>query len=156
MSDIEKDIHVDLVLPKLKMSCRKHIYQTLAREMAGYLRCPAILLFDRLMDKEKVSASGIGDGIAMPHLRVRGLEKPFTALMTLNSPVEFDTPDNRPVDLVCCLVSPERDGPLHLRRLSRLSRLFRNQQLKQKIIDSADADTIRSLLTAPDGWMLAA
>jgi PTS system nitrogen regulatory IIA component len=88
--------------------------------------------------------------------KAKALSHPVTLLATLNSEIDFGGTNDRPVHTICVLLSPERDGPLHLRRLSRLSRLFKCDALVTKIKDAKDETTIRSLLIDPQGWMLAA
>ena len=114
------------------------------------------MLLDCMMDKEKDATSGVGHGVAIPHLKLSGIDKPFTALVSLNNALDFEAPDNKPVDLVCLVISPESDGPLHLRRLSRISRMLHNESLHEKICETDDADAIHALFMAPEEWMMAA
>jgi PTS system nitrogen regulatory IIA component len=151
-----KDIQWDCVLPHIKASSKKAVFQLCAQEAAPMMRFPAILLENRLADQEALSSSAIGGGVALAHLRLAALERPFTVIATLKTPLAFDTPDGKDVDLVAVLLSPEQDGPLHLTRLSRLSRLLLKPGLKSKILEARDPETIRALLLSPDGWMMAA
>jgi len=87
---------------------------------------------------------------------MRRIQSPFTMLMTIDKPSNHETPDGSPVDLYCLLISPLSDGPIHLRRLSRLSRLMKNETLHKRIRETQDSDVIRSLLLDPEGWLMAA
>ena len=111
---------------------------------------------EKVMDKEAFSCSGIGDGVATPNLKVKGLRKPFTILATLRRDVDVAANDEVPVGVVCLVLSPESEGPAHLRRLSRISRALKNAGLYKKIRNTKDADIIQSLFMDPDGWLLAA
>lgn len=102
-------------------------------------------LFSRLMDQERRGTSGVGGGVAIPHLRLPRLERSFTFLTRLSRPLDFNAVDDRSVDIVCLLLSPESEVALHLRRLSRLSRLLRNDILLQKIRGIHDPDMLRVL-----------
>ena len=82
----------------------------------------------------------------MPHLCIKGLDKPFVLFARLNRVIDFDSTDGAPVDLVCLLLSPAEDGPHHLRRLSRLSRLLRNTQFCRRLRDVPEADGVRALM----------
>ena len=156
MHNLEKDIQVDLVITDLKASNRKHALHILSQEICSFIPCHTSTLSDALMDAEQAGSSGIGDGVAIPHLKMKFLYRPFLALAVLAKPIKFDAIDQRPVDIIACLLSPELDGPLHLRRLSRLTRILKSRELCDVIRDTRDADTIRSLVLAPEGWMLAA
>lgn len=156
MHNVEKDIQLDLVIADLKANHQKHAFQALSQEICSYIPCRPATLFEALIQAELNAGSGIGEGVAIPHLKLRGLHRPFTALAKLSQPVKFDSIDQRPVDLIYCLLSPEQDGPLHLRRLSRITRTMKNRDLCDNIRGTHDADIIRSLLLAPEGWTLAA
>lgn len=156
MSEIMKDVQVDLVLPSISVTNYKQVLQTLVSEVSGHVACNPEEILSSLMEAEKNNSSGMGEGVAIPHARLPGLVRSFGTLATLKKPVNFYAPDDAPVDLVFLLLSPEEDGPLHLRRLSRISRLLGNVQLCNTIRETEDAETIRSLITAPAGWMMAA
>jgi PTS system nitrogen regulatory IIA component len=156
MTDMLKDIQVDMILPGMKASNSKHLLHMLAREAAEHLPYSAEELFTQLTIKEKKSSSAIGDGVAIANLQMNNLQRHFKMLVILKNPVEMESPDNRPVDIICLMISPKYEGPVHLRRLSRLSRFFQNRELCARIRETQDPDVIQSLLNAPDGWMLAA
>jgi PTS system nitrogen regulatory IIA component len=69
---------------------------------------------------------------------------------------DFKSADDQPVNLVAFILSPETDGPLHLRRLSRTSRMLKNETLRKRLQEAKDELAIRSLLIDPEGWVLAA
>ncbi len=155
-NDYEKDLQFDVILPRVKGMGKKQILTTLAKAAATYLKTSEKALVDALLTKEHTRSSGLGDGVAMPNLKVKGLQKPFALLATLNQSIDFETNDELPVDLVAIIISPEREGPKHLRRLSRVSRLLKNEDIHQKLCEADDADIIQSLLVDPEGWLLAA
>ncbi len=156
MHNLEKDIQLDLVITDLKATNRKHALQILSQEICCYIPCHASTLHEALIDAEHAGSSGIGDGVAIPHLKMKFLYRPFVAMAVLAQPIKFDSIDQRPVDIVTCLLSPEQDGPLHLRRLSRITRALKNRELCDMIRETRDSETIRSLMLSPEGWMLAA
>lgn len=157
MSDYVKDIQFNLITPGVKAANHKQALLCMAEKAADYLNISDKILYSRLMDKETISSSGIGNGVAIPHLKMRRVRVPFTMLMTLNNEVTCDAPDGRPVDLYGFLISPMEDGPLHLRRLSRISRLLQNEALHKRLRETQDRDVIQSALIDPSGgWMIAA
>jgi PTS system nitrogen regulatory IIA component len=151
------NIRVDAVLPKIKAAGKKQVFETLAAtEMAGKSFCPPRLLYSHLTEQERIGASAIGDGIAIPHLQLPDIAARFIVLASLEEPVDFDAPDGKPVDLVCMLLSPKSDGPIHLRGLSRISRILKDDALCMKLRAAGNADEMHAVLMNPDGWLLAA
>lgn len=150
------NIQADLILPKIKVTSQKQALTVLTQKIAAQIHYPQPLLFSHLMDREIQSSSGTGEGVAIPHLKLPNLQKRFVALATLSAPVDFKAVDGQPVDIICILLSPEQDGPLHLRGLSRISRLFKNKELCQKLRETGDEPVIQTLLGSPEGWLLAA
>lgn len=156
MPFVHPDVSVDLILPGLRARDRDQVLWDFTKPLASQIFYPHEKLFTLLMEKERQAGSGIGNGVAIPHLQLEFLQKPIIALATLDQPVDFDAFDDAAVDIVCILLSSLRDGTLHLRRLSRLTRLFKNADFRDKIREAEDAETARAIFIAPDGWMLAA
>ena len=156
MSTYIKDIQFDLIVPGAKAVSHKQALLTLAQSAADYLSISEKTLFDRIAGKEELGNSAIGNGVAIPHFKMRRIHTPFTMLMTLDNDIKHETPDGQPLDLYCLLISPLNDGPIHLRRLSRLSRLLKNETLRKRIRETKDRDIIQTLLMDPEGWLMAA
>jgi len=156
MPSFENDTQFDLIVPAVKATTHKQALLKMAKEASQFLNISEKRVFTRITEKEQITNSAIGDGIAVPHAKMRRVQSPFTLLMTVDKPIEWNTPDNAPLDLYCLLISPVSDGPVHLRRLSRLSRLLKNQTLHKRIRETKDKDVIQSLLIDPQGWLMAA
>lgn len=82
-----------------------------------------------LLAREKLGSTGLGRGIAIPHCRLEGCEQPLGVLMSLATPIDFDAPDDEPVDLLCVLVVPGEAHQEHLEILATLAGLFRQDAL---------------------------
>lgn len=156
MTMITKEVQADIILPTVIASNNKQLFQTLADIVSSRTELSAENLLDQLLKKENDASSGIGEGIAIPHLRVDHLKKPFTVFCRLKNKMNFDTVDHVSVDMVFLLLSPKEDGPLHLRRLSRISRFFKDTAICEKLRNAKDTDAIRSVLLGPQGWLKAA
>lgn len=156
MNAYSRDLQFDVVLPRLKVVSYKQVLLEFSRRAEKHLGISARALFDLLQEKENEATSGVGEGVAIPTLQVRGPQQAFTMLVTLERPVECNAVDNQPVDVVCLVLSPENEGPFHLRRLSRVSRLLKNETLHSKLRDAHDVEAMRALLIDPEGWLLAA
>ncbi len=156
MSSYLKDIQFNKVVPNTKIISHKQALLTLAQHASAATYTPADILLKHLSIKEKNADFSIGDNIAVPHIQLRNITRPFTMLMTSSKDIHHDTPDGKPLHIYALLISPLSDGPIHLRRLSRISRLLKNDILRKKIRETHDEDIIQSLLTDPDGWLMAA
>lgn len=140
------DLYLDYVLPSLKAENAKQVLQVLARQTAQLDAASEDVIQRALSENEKHATSGIGGGVAIPQAYIENLEKPAGIFARLDRLVDFHALDDAPVDLVFCLLSPAEDGPLHLRRLATVSRLFRDKTLCQRLRGADSADAIRALL----------
>ena len=156
MIGYSEDLQFDMIQPRLKFSNHEQLLQYCAREVADKIDKPAELILEGLHEKRRMERACMGDGLAIFDLKILGMRKPFIMLATLANELDFAAPDGLPLDMVCLVFSPQREGPFHLRRLSRISRLLKNDDLRQKIITVESESTIRSLLIDPEGWTLAA
>lgn len=154
--DFERDLEINTIFPDVRAMSKKAALMHIADHIADTLKLSAPALLDTLIVQETRTSSGIGDGIAIPTLTLKQARKPYTVLMRLTRPIDFEAIDAKPVDLICVVISPENEGPYSLRRLSRLTRLLKNTDLAEKIRSTNDEETIRALIHNPDGWMLAA
>ncbi|MFN3826510.1 MAG: PTS sugar transporter subunit IIA [Micavibrio sp.] len=155
VSDDERLV-IDLVLPDLKATQVSQVYQALANKIDTITGFPARTLYSQMMNREGQASSGIGEGVAIPHMRLPKLTQPFIALARLNKGIDFNAVDDYPVDLIVMLLSPGGDGPHHLRRLARISRLMRSADLLEDLRAAADSDSIRALIEQGSQRLLAA
>ena len=136
----------DAVLASVKASGKKALVAELASRAAALYRLDERRLFDRLLERERLGSTGIGSGIAIPHGRMAGLDKPRGLFARLANPVDFDAIDDRPVDIVFRLVAPEGAGADHLKALARVSRLLRDRSLVEKLRATESAEALFALL----------
>lgn len=136
----------DSVLASVKASGKKALLAELASRAATSLKLDERRLFDRLLERERLGSTGIGGGIAIPHARMAGLDRPRGLFARLGHPVDFDSIDERPVDVVFLLVAPEGAGADHLKALARVSRLLRDRSLVDKLRATETADALYALL----------
>jgi len=102
-------------------------------------------LLASLLEREKHGSTGIGQGVAVPHAHVEGLEHPVGVFIRLETPVPFDAVDDRPVDLIFALFAP-KEGVEHLRALAKVSRLLRQGELREQLRQARTADAMYALL----------
>jgi nitrogen PTS system EIIA component len=104
----------DAVLASVKASSKNSVLAELASRAAALFKLDERRLFDRLLERERLGSTGIGSGIAIPHARLGARDTPVGLFARLASPVDFDSIDDRPVNLVFLLVAPEGSGADHL------------------------------------------
>lgn len=156
MLGYHEDLKIDGIVPGLKEQTRQGILEFCADHTVQHVGSSAEHILDGLSENHRLERACVGDGLAIFDLKVRGLREPYVMLVTLENDVDFGALDGLPIRLVCCVFSPQRDGVKHLRRLSRVSRLLKSEELREKIVGIHSESTIRSLLHNPDGWTIAA
>jgi len=134
------------VLACVKASGKKALLAELASRAAIQFKLDERRLFDRLLERERLGSTGIGSGIAIPHGRMAGLSAPLGLFARLAQPIDFDSIDERPVDIVFLLIAPEGAGADHLKALARVSRLLRDRSLVEKLRATDSADALYALL----------
>jgi len=103
-------------------------------------------VLDALNEREAAGSTGVGYGVAVPHARLNGLERMRGVFVRLDLPVEFDSVDDQPVDLMFALFAPRNAGAEHLRALARVSRLLRQSELREQLRQARTADAVHALL----------
>lgn len=139
------------IQPALKVTGKKQALQELARLAERETGMEARTVFDLLLKRERLGTTGIGQGIAIPHCRLPGLERMVGLFARLERPVEFDSIDGQPVDLIFALLAPENAGAEHLRALSRVTRLLRDAGVCARLRGATTADAIYIVLTETEG-----
>src|SRR5260370_7344 len=139
----------DAVVSHLKAASKKQVLQEMANKAASLTGLSGRRIYETLTEREKLGSTGMGQGIAIPHGRVAGVEKMTGLFAQLDHPVDFDSMDDQPVDLVFLLLAPEGAGADHLKALARVARLLRDQDVAKKLRASRDAQAIYSVLALP-------
>ena len=137
------------VVPALKAQSKKQVLQELAAKAASLTGLPEREIFDTLLHRERLGSTGIGDGIAIPHGKLVQLKAIVGVFARLDRPVDFDSLDDEPVDLVFLLLPPEGAGADHLKALARIARVLRDGDTAAKLRASRDSAALYALLTHP-------
>lgn len=135
------------VLVELDASSKPQVLQQLASRAARATGSDEAMLLGALSHRETLGSTGIGQGIAIPHSSPAGLSKPFATLARLGKPVDFDAIDERPVDLVFLLLTPD-DRISHLKVLSVVSRQLRSAEVLAKLRRAKRATEMYAAITA--------
>ena len=103
-------------------------------------------VLEALLEREQEGSTGVGLGVAVPHARITGLDRMRAVFVRLDNPIEFDSVDDQPVDLMFALFAPAEAGSEHLRALARVSRLLRRTEVREQLRQARSADAIYALL----------
>ncbi len=134
--------HIDAVSKKRVLEIASELFVTNNEAME------AEDVFSALLNRERLGSTGIGDGVAIPHCRLSGCEHATALLITLKEPIEFDAVDNRPVDLLCCLLVPEDAAADHLHTLASLAEMFSQSDIREALRQaSTDQELYQQFIT---------
>jgi PTS system nitrogen regulatory IIA component len=136
----------DCVIPSLKAGSKKQVLQELAKKAADLTGQDEAVIYDVLLERERLGTTGIGHGIAIPHGKIPQLDRVYGVFARLERPIDFDSIDEQPVDLVFLLLAPSDCGADHLKALAKVSRLLRDRMLCEKMRGSTGADAIFALM----------
>ena len=104
------------------------------------------LVTDSLFSRERLGSTGLGNGVAVPHGRIKGLKLPLAAVLLLEQAIGFDAPDNQPVDLLVFLLVPEAATQKHLELLSEIAALLSDEARREAMRRSVTADALHALI----------
>ena len=136
------------VILDLEASSKKRLFEQAGMLFERELGVARGVVFDSLFAREKLGSTGLGQGIAIPHGRIKGLKQAAGAFIRLATPVPFDSPDGRPVTLLFVLLVPEQATEEHLQILSELAQRFSERPFRESLQGAADADAVVALFRA--------
>ena len=148
MNLIAKLLPASNVLLDLEVSSKKRVFEQVGLLYENNHHIARSQVFDSLFAREKLGSTGLGQGIAIPHGRIKGLKEAVGAFVRLAQPVAFDAPDGKPVSLVFLLLVPEHATEQHLRVLSELAQMLSDRDLRAKLSSDPDASTLHQHITA--------
>jgi PTS system nitrogen regulatory IIA component len=128
------------------VSSKQAILEQLAQRFAGVYGLDPVLVLERIEEREALGSTGFGRGVAIPHARLPGIQRPVAVFLRLDAPVGFDAADGMPVDLVFGLLSPEAAGAAHLHALAAISRMMRDETMHQALSDAPSGEALYALL----------
>jgi PTS system nitrogen regulatory IIA component len=145
-------LKVECVVPALLAKNKAEVLAELAQNLALTVSAvPYVRFHTVLEEREKIGSTGMEKGIAIPHGRLSELPTLVASFGVSREGVAFDARDGQPSRLFFALVAPENSAGLHLKALSRISRLFRSEALKDAILQAQTAEEIYALINAEDG-----
>ena len=147
MVTLEEILAPERVRGDVPAASRKRTLQVLGEIFGGAdPDLSAQSVFDRLVARERLGSTGLGDGCALPHARVPGLGRTLAAFLRLGAGVDFDSPDHEPVDLVFGLLVPEESTDEHLEVLAAIARVLSDERVRSLIRAADEPTRIRDIL----------
>ena len=130
----------------LGASSRKQVLQAMADMAADSTGLDSRSIFDAVLQRERLGSTGVGQGVAIPHARLPGIKQVTGIFARLKTPIDFESIDGRPADLIFMLLAPEDAGAEHLKALARVSRLLRREDVRQRLRAAPDAAAVHATL----------
>ena len=140
----------EAVLPSLNAKDKKQLLAELSAHASEISGLQDRDIFHALLQRERLGSTGLGQGVAIPHGKMPGLNRIVGLFARLAEPIDFDAADSEPVAIVVLLLAPEGAGADHLKALARISRLLRDRPSVQKLKSSNDAEVLYAVLTQDD------
>ena len=150
MSQIAQLLSIENIVLDLDATSKKRVFEHAGLLFENHQGIARSTVFDSLFAREKLGSTGLGQGIAIPHGRIKGLKQAAGAVIRLQTPIPFDSPDGKPVTLLFVLLVPEQATEEHLQILSELAQRFSDRSFREKLQNAADAAGVLALFDAAE------
>jgi len=151
MSLISKILPSANVVVDAESASKKRVFERAGILFENQLQIARSQVYDSLFAREKLGSTGLGQGVAIPHGRVKGLREAVGAFFKTKNSIAFDAPDGQPVSLIFILLVPERATDMHLQLLGELAQMFGDRGFREKLQALDDSAAIHQLFTT---WKL--
>ena len=143
--------HIGQLLPEanilldLEATSKKRLFEQVGALFEEHAQIARAVVFDSLFARERLGSTGLGQGIALPHGRIKGLEHAMGAFVRPRQPIPFDSPDGKPVTQVFVLLVPEQATEEHLQLLSELAEMFSERSFRDRLSTANDPGSLHQL-----------
>ena len=135
------------ILLDLEATSKKRLFEQVGQLFEDHAQIARSVVFDSLFAREKLGSTGLGQGIAIPHGRIKGLTQALGAFVRPRQPIPFDAPDGKPVGQVFVLLVPEHATEEHLQLLSELAEMFSERSFRDRLTVATDAGSLHRLFS---------
>lgn len=132
------------------VSSKKKLLELIANITADQTQLSESTIYNNLLNRERLGSTGLGQGFAVPHARLPDLQKTVGCFFRLKQPVNFESPDNRPVDLVFTIIIPQEATEEHLLILSSLARVFSDADICEAIRAADSKEEIEKIIQSAE------
>ncbi|TAJ80428.1 MAG: PTS IIA-like nitrogen-regulatory protein PtsN [Gallionellaceae bacterium] len=151
MSLISKILPLENILLDAESSSKKRVFERVGLLFENSQKIARSQVFDSLFAREKLGSTGLGQGVAIPHGRIKNLREAVAAFVKTENPIPFDAPDGAPVNLIFVLLVPERATDLHLQLLGELAQMFSDTAFRERLLASDDIAAIHQMFVSWQG-----
>lgn len=148
MSLISKILTPEHIFLDLDLGSKKRVFEQVGILFENSHGIARSVIFDSLFAREKLGSTGLGQGVAIPHGRIKGLKAAAGAFVRLREPVAYDAPDGKPVSLIFVMLAPASATDLHLQILAELAELFSDKNIRDQLAHSSESADIWKLLSS--------
>lgn len=145
---ISEILNKDLLIPNLQSKNKKGVLEELASVLVGQKKLPDLdRVVEVLLDREKLGSTGIGDGIAIPHGKIKDLGGVVASFGRSREGVDFESIDQKPTHLFFLLVAPENSAGVHLKALARISRLLKDPNFRKRLMEAGNEEELFQIIS---------
>ena len=145
--EIQQLLSPDAVFAGLKASSKRQALQELSERAATLTGIASREILETILGRERLGTTGVGQGVAIPHGRLDKIDRLYGLFAKLDEPIDFESIDDQPVDLIFMLLAPESAGADHLKALAKVSRLLRDRAMCEKLRGADGSGALYALLT---------
>ena len=146
MNQISRLLPPANVLVGLEATSKKRVFEQVALLFENHHGLERAKVFDALFSRERLGSTGLGQAVAVPHGRIKGLRDSVGAVVRLTEPIAFDAPDSQPVSLLIFLLVPEQATQFHLDLLSELAQMLSEREFREALLHEASASELHKLI----------
>ncbi|MFI3241995.1 MAG: PTS IIA-like nitrogen regulatory protein PtsN [Alphaproteobacteria bacterium] len=143
-------INEDCFVVNIRPQNKRSLLETLADVASKQTKVDKRIIFDALLERENLGSTGFGNRTAIPHARIPDINKVYAFFVALDNPIDFQSVDNAPVDLMFLLLSPENNGADHLTALASISRVLKDENLCNKLRNAKQNIELHAILKNVD------
>jgi len=140
----------DRIFIDTDITSKKRLLEFIARTVPAQLNLSQKKLYNNLLDRERLGSTGLGKGFAIPHARLENLDTTMACFIRLDQPINFEAPDNQPVDLIFTIIIPENATDEHLNILSSLAKIFSRSEICEAIRNADSVDEVARIIGAAE------
>ncbi len=140
----------EAILLEVRAKDKWSLFQEVAQILARLTGISAEKIIQLLSEREKLSTTAIGDGVAIPHSRVEGLKEIVICVVRAENGIDFDSEDKKPVRLVFVVLAPEGESQLYLQTLAHIAHIVKDPQIKKRLLAASSAKEIKEILEEVD------
>jgi PTS system nitrogen regulatory IIA component len=147
MNRLAKFLPLENVVIGLSVTSKKRVFEQAGLIFENQNGIARSTVTDNLFARERLGSTGLGEGVAIPHGRIKGLKQPLAAFVRLAEPIPFESPDGQPVSLLIFLLVPEQATQQHLEILSEIAQLLSDREARERLHTEEDRESLHRLLT---------